>query len=197
MYPEQAVAASTPSKPDRIIGAAVGVLRDAGYHGMSMRAVAGAAGVSLSNVQYYYRDKDTLVCAVVEHYMALCETQLRGMVERLGELPLAERRSELLADALKHGHELSEMCLVFREIWALSSRNEKVAAVVRRYYAAYAELLSDCLLPGDAPAQRRRQLSLLLVPYIEGYSIAGSGLREDTEDAHALMTQLLAALERG
>ncbi|MEM9860884.1 MAG: hypothetical protein AAF938_04660, partial [Myxococcota bacterium] len=137
---------------------------------------------------------DTLVAALVDHYMGGCERELQQWFADMKGLDLVERRKRLLKQALAHGHGLTEMCLVFREIWALSSRNDTVSASVQRYYASYASLISHGLVAEDAEPETRRRLALLLVPYIEGYSIAGAGLRENADDALALLERVVAML---
>ncbi len=41
-----------------------------------MRTVAGAAGISLAQVQYYFRSKDELVAAAFRHVIQLFDTKL-------------------------------------------------------------------------------------------------------------------------
>ncbi|MGQ0841956.1 TetR/AcrR family transcriptional regulator [Actinokineospora sp.] len=50
-----------------LLDAVVEVVADGGITAVSMRSVAAAAGVSLAQVQYYFRSKDELVAAAFEH----------------------------------------------------------------------------------------------------------------------------------
>lgn len=51
---------------ERVLEAALQVLAQQGAHGFRMRAVASAADLSLSHVQYYFPSLDSLLAAVVE-----------------------------------------------------------------------------------------------------------------------------------
>lgn len=50
----------------RILDAALGLFRDRGYEATTMRAIATAAGVAVSNTYYYFPSKDHLVQAFYE-----------------------------------------------------------------------------------------------------------------------------------
>jgi AcrR family transcriptional regulator len=50
-----------------LLDAALDVIADEGFASLSMRSVATAAGVSLAQVQYYFRSKDELLAATFEY----------------------------------------------------------------------------------------------------------------------------------
>ncbi|WP_152365951.1 TetR/AcrR family transcriptional regulator [Microlunatus speluncae] len=56
-----------PPRGGHLLDAAVRLIAGAGLAGLSIRAVATEAGVSLAQVQYYFRSKDELVTAAFEH----------------------------------------------------------------------------------------------------------------------------------
>jgi AcrR family transcriptional regulator len=63
------VSAETGSMKDRIIQEATRLFTERGYHGMSMREVAEACGVSKPALYYHFQDKDALFLAVLESYL--------------------------------------------------------------------------------------------------------------------------------
>ncbi|MBK0869755.1 TetR family transcriptional regulator [Saccharopolyspora sp. HNM0986] len=59
--------AATQRWGGHILEAALQVIAEEGFAAVSMRGVAAAAGVSLAQVQYYFRSKDELLAAAFEH----------------------------------------------------------------------------------------------------------------------------------
>jgi AcrR family transcriptional regulator len=55
------------SRGEHVLDALVEVVATGGIAAMSVRAVAAAAGVSIAQVQYYFRTKDELVAAAYRH----------------------------------------------------------------------------------------------------------------------------------
>ena len=65
-----------PSTPDRILDAAADLLAEVGYDGVSVRAVARAAGVTKALVFYHFGSKGNLVERVLARYY---ESHLEGL----------------------------------------------------------------------------------------------------------------------
>lgn len=65
---------------EKIERAARRVFTRRGYHGTSVREIAGAAGISIGNLYNYYRTKEALFVAVVERYEARMEELRRRAV---------------------------------------------------------------------------------------------------------------------
>ena len=187
-------ASSASPKTLQIIEAALTILRDEGERGLSMRGVAGRVGVSLSNVQYYFRGKDALIRAVVDHYVAQCSRELADATARTPERPLADRRRTLLRDTLRHGHEMTDMCRIFRELWSVAGRDASVEAALDAYYRQTAETLAAALLAPDAPDALKERVVLLVLPYVEGYSVTGRALAQGPDAAGDLLLSLLEDL---
>lgn len=180
-----------------IVQAALEILRDEGERGLSMRGLANRLGMSLSNVQYYFQDKDSLLCAMVAHYFEACAQTLEHVSSELAPLTSSECRRRLLRTSLHHGHEMTEMCRIFREIWSIGARNQAVANALDTYYLGVAQSMSAMLLDSEAPDTLRRRVELLLVPYMEGYSITGRALAHGPEEAVEMLTELIEKMERG
>lgn len=58
-----------PLALDPVLAAAVGVFRETGYHGATMRLVASAADISVAGIYHYYRSKQSLLVALVDLVM--------------------------------------------------------------------------------------------------------------------------------
>ena len=89
----------TSARGAHIVAAALDVIAAQGIDGASLRTVATAAGVSLAQVQYYFRSKDELIragfAAVSEQYLAAVEDHLHDLRETVWRwLPLDEEREK-------------------------------------------------------------------------------------------------------
>ncbi len=156
-----------------------------------MRAVANAAEISLSNVQYYFRNKDALLEAIVEDYFEQCATFLAQTTKEYEGATRREAFESFLVRVLSDDHQLTEMCATFREFWAISTRSPRIAALVQQYYQRTANLFSDALLEDIFDAEERVRVVLLVIPYIEGFTITGPLSGSTVEDAARLITDLV------
>lgn len=107
-----------PSSSDRILHAAVGCVSRNGVAGMSMRAVAEAAGVSHGSVQHHFGGKAALIAAVDSHILRRFDQALESTAEPsrsgddgLGDLFLTFVREypdvvDYLGRALTEGREI-------------------------------------------------------------------------------------------
>ena len=86
-----------------LLVAAVEVLVDAGYAGVTTRGVAERAGVSVGALQHHFKSKLDLVAAAMEHLIA---DLARELVARAPEAGRSDRkRAEALLDALWELHK--------------------------------------------------------------------------------------------
>ncbi|MEU4390782.1 TetR/AcrR family transcriptional regulator [Kribbella sp. NPDC023855] len=65
-----------PQRGAHVLRAVVDVIAERGLEAATMRNVAAAAGISLAQVQYYFRSKDELVAAAFQHISELFELKL-------------------------------------------------------------------------------------------------------------------------
>lgn len=68
------------------------------------------------------------------------------------------------------------MCRVFRELWAISSRNESVRAELTAYYQSLCAAVAESIIGSGDSSPQKDKIGSLLLPYIEGYSITASSL---------------------
>lgn len=177
-------------KTDKIIETTINILGKEGATALSMRKVSESAGISLSNLQYYYKTREDLIIATVQFYFKQCQEEVSREWEgfnpnepHTATLFLKKILSDLLVDGNHHSH-----CTMFREIWALSSRDPHLAEEMKSYYQQYAEWLVDLLASfSDKP----KDIVALLLPYVEGYSIMGSALPLDKNEVVDLLVKLI------
>jgi AcrR family transcriptional regulator len=56
-------------KVEHLLNCAMNILKESGDQGLTMRKVAEAAGMRLSNVQYYFKTKELLLGALLEGFL--------------------------------------------------------------------------------------------------------------------------------
>lgn len=64
-----------------------------GYHGLSMRRIAEAVGVSKAALYYHFQDKEELFSAILERYLDAIENLIQSIEQRSGD---AQERIRLL-----------------------------------------------------------------------------------------------------
>ncbi|WP_070969650.1 TetR/AcrR family transcriptional regulator [Vibrio sonorensis] len=179
--------AKKSKKVDMILDVAIELLRSEGDYGVTMRKVASIADMSLSNVQYYFKTKDELLKAMADRYFQQC-------LEEVASYPILDKQEDLkplLARFLSHGHELSDMCRIFREYWAISTRNETVDDYLREYYCSMVALTQDKLRPLAACETSLSKAVSVLIPFVEGYTISAKSLSHDLQSMIATLDTIL------
>jgi len=158
-----------------------------GVGGLSMRRVADLAEIRLSNLQYYFKDREALLKATVAHYFEQYKTDV------LQSLPSSDTKEikleSLLRETLQKGLVLgdtNEQCAMFREIWALSTRNTNIAVLVKEYYQHYCQWLVQLMASYTPHSQL---IVSLLMPYVEGYSVMGQALPLSKEEVIDLLVK--------
>jgi len=181
-------------KQQRILDCALSLLRETGDAGMTLRKVADCAGMRLSNVQYYFKSRDEILTAMITSYLDACTDEIRGLMRDNAGSAQRERLHLLMLTVLRHGDELTDMCRIFRELWAISSRNAVVKSHLTAYYRTLSELVCAFAF-GEADAHRAGdRLSSLLIPFFEGYSITADAVPQSTEQVAEMLTDLAMSI---
>lgn len=175
-------------KTRTIIQTTIQILRTEGAGGLTMRKVAKLSEIRLSNLQYYYKDKDALLEATIDDYF--CKNK-EEVVQSIANIPQDIAFTDLLRlileDALIDGNS-SDRCAMFREIWALATKMPKIDALVRSYYQQYNNWLCEQFAPSS---QDPAMIVSLLMPYIEGYSLMGNALPVSKEKVIEGLIQMI------
>jgi len=154
-----------------ILDASVRLVIEEGYAGLSLRRVAERAEIRLSNLQYYFPNREGLLEAVMS----------REFVQRSAEFEAAIGRSQLkpkgrllaTIDFVLKDQDSAESCVLFWELWAMAVREPAVAAVMDAFYARYVDVfarLVEDLNPDLGRAVVRRRAAAI-VALLEGASV--------------------------
>jgi AcrR family transcriptional regulator len=154
---ESARAGGTPKSEQTrtlILETALGLFRENGYDGTTMRAIAQRAGVSVGNAYYYFASKEHLV---------------QGFYDRL-----AEEHRAVAVEALRGVADLGERIRIVLTTWLdVAEPYHEFAAVLFRNAADPSSPLS----PFSAESKQARDLVIDL----HRLALEGSNLRHDAE----------------
>ena len=114
-----------------ILQAAREIFAADGYGGLSMRRVASQVGVSLSNVQHYYKSKDMLVEALLLDSLDQFQEKIDGIAASMAQ---ATRVEQFMATIDMFLEELGNPVIrgMFFEFWALATRNTFASTLMER-----------------------------------------------------------------
>ena len=152
-----------------ILGAASRLLVENGYHKLSMRSVASAAGMSLGNLQHYYSTKEELVTQMITH-------AIDGYIQYFEDIrSKAETPDEEFADLVglvMRDLNNRETTVFFPEIWSIANHEPRFNAALDALYTSWRAILGRAIAqvnPDLEPAQVTR-LALFVSSSIEGHT---------------------------
>ncbi len=178
-------------KSETIIDCALELLNTQGDHGVTMRKVAQCADMSLSNVQYYFKNKDELLTALANRYFENCLADIRQLPALADGDNLRSELDQMLKGFLTHGLEVSEMCRIFREYWAIATRNDVIEEYLSDYYSNLADILAMKLRPISTSPVALSSAVSVIIPFVEGYSITAHSLPRNFDAVTELLTSIV------
>lgn len=169
-------------KIEHILNCAMNILKESGDQGLTMRKVAEAAGMRLSNVQYYFKTKELLLGALLKGFLLDYAESMQLL--SLPEQDNPENKLSALALHILTDIESSDFAVIFKELWAISERNTAVKKAVNEYYQKLYAMLFEALkkaAPENCEEQQLDNAVVILLPFIEGYCITSSNLKMSTK----------------
>jgi AcrR family transcriptional regulator len=126
-----------------IYRAAVRLIFERGYHGTSLRAVAGEVGLQMASLYYYFPSKQDLLMQIMRRTMGdLTATVERAIADAAD--PKERLRAAIRAHILFHAERREEAFVVDAELRALVPANYAVVVATRdQYEQLFAEVLRD------------------------------------------------------
>jgi AcrR family transcriptional regulator len=176
-----------------VLDAVLDVIAERGLEAATMRTVAAAAGVSLAQVQYYFRSKDELVASAFRHVSERFD-------EKLATVDLSGPPREVLREALQLWLPLDDERARDARVWlafsAASVTSPGLAAIAAATDAelriAFARLLDAAIADGDlAEVTDTETEAALLLAVLDGLVI--QGLTASAEQRVPLLKQSLDA----
>ncbi len=176
----------------RIAAATLQLLRKTGMDGLTMRQVAQTAGISLGNLQYHFKSKHLLLAYTAEHYFGVHDVAATALMEPGLDRGEPEAVRTFVRGLLQDAEQISDACLIFREMWAVSTRDGAVEQQVDDYYARMSEALTELWRP--CGEDRARRATSLLLPYIDGYSISHKALPGGRDEVVEMLAGMVCEL---
>jgi AcrR family transcriptional regulator len=169
-------------KIEHILNCAMNILIESGDQGLTMRKVAQAADMRLSNVQYYFKTKELLLGALLEGFLLEYAESMQLLSFSKQHAP--EKKLSVLALHILNDIQSSDCAVVFKEIWAIAERNSAVKKALDEYYKKLYAMLFDALkqaAPENCQGKQLDNAVVILLPFIEGYCITFSNLKVSTK----------------
>ncbi|GAA1538159.1 TetR/AcrR family transcriptional regulator [Kribbella lupini] len=176
-----------------MLDAVLDVIAERGLEAATMRTVAAAAGISLAQVQYYFRSKDELVASAFRHVSERLD-------EKLATIDLAGPPRKVLRQALELRLPLDEERARDARVWlafsAASVTSPMLAGIAATTDAelrvAFARLLDTAIADGDLPEMTDTETEAgLLLAVLDGLVI--QGLTLPAEERYTYLNQSLNA----
>ncbi|WP_427978655.1 TetR/AcrR family transcriptional regulator [Agarivorans sp.] len=173
----------------QIIQAALSLLKESGIEGLTMRKVALASAKSLNNVQHHFKTKSDLLNGMAAYYFAVCEDMASQYVQNKVARAPKEELYEVILYCLNQANQISDACLVFRELWAVATRNKDVEQQLVGYYSQSLDKL--CGFWQQYELANAQKAASILLPYLDGYSIQHKALPLSKEQIAEVLTESL------
>lgn len=169
--PGTAVHEKGQRRVEDILDAAVRVLIEEGYGLFTMRRIAEAADMRLSNLQYYFSSKEDLLNALLKRTVDDYEASLAQITRNRSGSPRAQ--FQRIIEYLLKDQETRASCSIFWELWALAGRDPNIGAIMNSYYDAYLDKMGEAirLVSPDMPKRRAQRHAGMIVALIEGASL--------------------------
>jgi AcrR family transcriptional regulator len=154
-----------------ILDAARDIFTEQGYSNLTMRKVATKAGISIGNLNYYYRTKEDLLRDLLEYVINPYLEEFERAKDEAGESPEKQLRAVLtfwIEDLAT-----PETTVFFPECWALANHNSFVAELIDDLYTKARQSLND-LIPQINPTLTQKeteQTALYMCAAMEGLTM--------------------------
>ena len=127
-----------------LIDATIECLKRYGHEGLSMRAIATQARVSLGLINHHFPNKDDLVAAAYRHFNRQLVDGLKAAVHKAPPFPRARMRAFLKASFSRPNLD-PETLAVWVVFWGMYRHSPLIQGVHRESYQGYVRLLRAML----------------------------------------------------
>ncbi|WP_022919300.1 TetR/AcrR family transcriptional regulator [Ruania albidiflava] len=183
------------SARDGIIEAVIAIVADAGFEGLSVRAVAARAGVSLGAVQHHFPTKAEMLTAAMSSIAAGTQQQY-GQLEHIDD---PAERLHTLVDYLLPGTADSTVARIWLALAARATVDDDAQRAYADLWGRTRSVLRLLLPAAGAPVATAEDSATELLALLDGLavSIVAEGGRISPEQAgriaHRRLDELLAA----
>lgn len=161
-----------------------------GYHGIAMREIAEACGVSKAGLYYYFRDKEELFTAILTSYLNELEQSMLTAIAA-GETASARLAGIVRAIFAQPLDQRQVMRLATNDLAHLST--EARAAFSQRYYQGFIGQIETTIQQGIEAGELRALSSSRMTWALLGiiYPFFSNPQAREAQDSEELITTLL------
>lgn len=154
-----------------ILDAAREVFTNEGYANLSMRKVAKHAGISIGNLNYYYRTKEDLLRDLADYFVTPYIEEFERVRQEAGDSP--EKQLEAVLNFWVADLSTPETTTFFPELWALSNHNDYIAGLLDEVYITARESLNELVpqINKSLTKKEAEQVCLCMCAAMEGLTI--------------------------
>ena len=175
-----------------LVRAAYEVIAARGFEGLRTREVAGAAGVNIATLHYYFHSKEDLIKGVVGYAMSRFQTTLSSRGSAI------QRLRAHIQGLRRLSRDEPELFGVMGELMMRSARDPALGRIVAKtnefWHATLKEMLRAARADGDLPAEIEPDgMAAVIVATLKGvYLVPGStGPNKDLEKALRQLERVL------
>ncbi len=154
-----------------ILDAAKEVFIDQGYNRITLRNIAQKAGITVGNLNYYYKTKEDLLRDLLDMILKSYLDDFERVIAVGGETPI--ERFESLVRYLIDDLNTTETTKFFPELWALSNHDEYATQLMKRMYDVEREVLAGLIKEANTKltSDQVDQIALFVSSSIEGMTM--------------------------
>jgi len=182
---------------ERILDAALAVLREVGYGGFSVQKVARHAGVYQGNITYYWPRRLDLVRAtagrVIDDYRRSFMAGCGALADGSDGAGSPEQRADVLVRWMMQDAITVDRVRLLPELWSMANADGTIALEVARCADEATEALMELLgVPQDRPcAQQVRRALRVVGVAAQGLTAVHGHRASDDEGLHQLVDALV------
>lgn len=190
-------------RKQQILEAALAVFGRLGFRSARMEDVAVQAGLSKGALYLYYKSKDAVIAALLQHLFAQEFSHLQALVESRGQDLVVKQLLILTKRLALMLQWMGRFMPIAFEFYAIAGRDKTVRQFLKEYFADYRHLLARLIERGIAQGELRdidaETTAITLVALFEGQALlffVDPEATRWTEQAETAVRLLLCGLQR-
>ncbi len=154
-----------------ILLAAEKLLIQEGYHNFSLRKVAANADLTLGNLQYYFRTKDSLIKAMLDNCIQRYLDRFKEIRAAAGEDP--EQQFKAIVEEVLRDLNTKATTVFYPEVWSLANHDDHATEFMDAMYGRYRAVLMEVisLINPDLSAAQLLRLAVFISSSMEGHTM--------------------------
>lgn len=130
----------------KILDAALALVRERGYHALTMDQIAEEAGVSKGALYWHYESKKGLFLHLIDHWVGHIAEEIAGSLRETDDPREALRR--LCSSFVRQFSEHPDVFEAETEFWSLSHRDAEAREKVEKVYGEFLALIEKVIREG-------------------------------------------------